>query len=175
MGVPPTDLEGVMHHARSRSHHVIGPLPTETEQALINALAAHTAGEAEALRAWGELAADAPEPHVRYIAQIVLEDEHDHHELLTAMLERARSDAQWRTTEPGIPWVRTPSDRTALLRATDNLMRAERSDLRKLRSLRRHLRPQRNTSLLWALAEMLESDTRKHLRLLRFLRRTAKA
>lgn len=175
MSMPPTHLERVMHRVRGRSGQPVGPQPSQADLALIELLADHVANEAEALHAWDELATEAPEPHVRYIAQLIVEDERLHHELLSEMLERARSDAQWQTTEPEIPWVRAPKDRRPLLLAIENLLRVEHSDLRRLRALKRGLRPQRRTSLLWALADVLEADTRKHLRLLKFLRRTAKA
>ena len=174
MSISPSDLESVMQRVRSRSGHPVGPQPSDADRALITLLGDHVANEAAVLHAWDELAARAPEPHVRYIAGLIVEDERVHHALLAEMLERVRSDAQWQTTEPGIPWVRAPKDRQALLFAIENLERVERSDLRRVRALRRRLRAQRRTSLLWALADLLESDTRKHLRLLKFLRRAAR-
>lgn len=175
MSIPPTDLESVMQGVRSRSGHPVGPQPSAADRALIALLADHVANEAEALQAWDELAARSPEPHVRFVAGLIVEDERVHHELLAEMLERVRSDAQWQTTEPAIPWVRAPKDRQTLFLAIENLLRVERSDLRRVRALRRGLRAQRRTSLLWALADLLGSDTRKHLRLLKFLRRAARA
>lgn len=122
---------------------------------------------------YGELAATSPDDYVRYLAHVILDDELHHHELLTEMLVRLRSDANCLRAEPGIPFVRTPTDHEALRDATALLMRAEREDLRMVHALKRQLHPQRKTSLLWIMAELLELDTRKHLRLLTFLRRTA--
>lgn len=175
MSMPPSQLEHIMNTMRNRSGHPIGPRPSEADEALIELLADHVANEDEALHAWTALAAESPEPHVRYVAALIVEDERVHHLLLSEMLGRVRADAEWQTTEPDVPWIRTPKDRRALLGAIDRLLRVERSDLRRLRILRRRLRTQRHTSLLWALADLLEADTRKHVRLLKFLRRTAKA
>ena len=173
MSVPHTQLEALMERARSREDGSRRPPPAEPERALIEHLETHAEHEAEVLRTYGELAATSSDDYVRYLARVILDDEQHHHELLAEMLDRVRSDANCLHTEPNIPFVRTSKDRDALRDATSRLMRAEREDLRMARTLKRRLRPQRKTSLLWIMTEVLELDTRKHLRLLAFLRRTA--
>lgn len=175
MSIPQSHLESVVKTLRGRSGHPVGPRPSQADEDLMKLLADHVTNEDEALEAWTMLAAEAPEPHVRYIAALIVEDERAHHLLLSEMLDRVRADIDWQTTEPAVPWIRTPKDRGALIGAIDRLLRIERSDLRRLRILRRQLRAQRPTSLLRALADVLEADTRKHVRLLRFLRHTARA
>lgn len=173
MSAPRTQLEALMERARSRDAGPRRPPPAEPERALIEHLETHAEHEAEVLRTYRELTATSSDDYVRYLARVILDDELHHHELLTEMLDRVRSDANCLHTEPSIPFVRTSTDSEALRAATTLLMRAEREDLRMVRALKRRLRPQRKTSLLWIMAEVLELDTRKHLRLLAFLRRTA--
>lgn len=173
MSIPPAPMERTVRGVRARSETPAGPQPSWLDQAMIEALESHIAHEEAALRTYGELATDSADAHVRYIAQMILEDETRHHRLLTDMLDRVRSDAAW-TTEPNIPWLRTPRDRRALLDTCRGLLREERRDLAATRALKRRLRPQRDTSLLWIMVEILELDTRKHIRILEFLRRSAR-
>lgn len=174
MSVPHTHLEALLARIRARVDRPGGPPPAQSERAVIEQLEAHAGHEAEVLHAYEELAATSPDGHVRYLAHLILDDEVYHHQLLAEMLDRVRSDAGWISTDPDIPWVRTPRDRRALLDTTARLLREERADLRLTRTLKRRLRPQRHTSLLWMMAEVLELDTRKHIRILEFLRRTAR-
>ena len=174
MSVPRTHLEALLERIRTRVDRPSGPPLAQSERAIVEQLETHAEHEADALRAYEELAATSPDEHVRYLAHLILDDEVYHHQLLAEMLDRVRSDAGWMTTDPSIPWVRTPRDRRALMDTTAHLIREERADLRLTRSLKRHLRAQRRTSLLWMMAEVLELDTRKHIRILEFLRRTAR-
>lgn len=143
-----------------------------TDRLVADHLRRHLALEADALDDYESLC-DSEDAHVRYAARLLLDDEQRHHALLVSMLERVDADAAW-NPEPSIPWLRTPRDRRALSDAVSHLLRLERADLRAVRSLRRRLRAQRDTSLLWPLTDVLELDTRKHIRILKFLRRSSR-
>jgi hypothetical protein len=174
MSVPPTHLEAFLDRVRAQTTCPVGPPPTQSERAIIAQLEGHVEHEKEALEAYEQLAATSPDEHVRYLAHMVLDDEAHHHRVLAEMLNRVRSDAEWRPVEPSVPRVRTSQDSRALLDVTARLLKTEREDLRQVRALKRRLRPQRRTSLLWLMADVLELDTRKHLRILEFLRHTAR-
>ena len=174
MSVPHTHLETLLARIRARVDQTSGPPLAQSEREVVEQLEAHAEHEAEVLRAYEDLAATSPDEHVRYLAHLILDDEVYHHQLLAEMLHRVRSDAGWMPTDPNIPWVRTPRDRRALLDTTAGLLREERADLRLTRRLKRRLRPQRHTSLLWVMADVLELDTRKHIRILEFLRRSTR-
>ena len=174
MSVPHTHLEALLDRIRNRTERPSAPPLAHSERAIVEHLETHAEHEAQALRAYEDLAVASPDEHVRYLAHLILDDEVYHHQLLAEMLGRVRSDAAWMTTDPSIPWVRTPRDRRALMDATARLLREERADLRLTRSLKRQLRSQRKTSLLWVIADVLEADTHKHIRMLEFLRRSAR-
>jgi len=136
---------------------------------LVDLVVRHGAEEGEVLAAYEE-AAGAADPGVRYLIDLILEDERRHHALLA---ELANSMA-WGTTPdsverstPGLPGGIDGE----LLRLTRRLLKAERADGRSLRRIRRRLRPFADTTL-WALViDMMILDTKKHATILRFLER----
>jgi hypothetical protein len=105
-------------------------------------------------------------PPVRYLLGLLIEDEHRHHRILVEMLNQFRTSAYVVEHQPHVPWMtRKPNPGTAA--AIKRLRRAERSDLRELRALRRRLKFLRRHSLDGVLVDALLLDTRKHLRYLR--------
>ena len=172
-GMPGSSLEAIVERARAGAPGGGGPAPTEDERALLDALESHVASESETLGAYRELAERSADEHVRYVARLILDDERRHHTILDEMLNRVRADAEWRDVGDAVPYVRPAHDQDALREATTRLIESERDDLRRLRALKRRLRHRRERSMLWLMADMLESDTRKHLRMLKFLRRSA--
>jgi rubrerythrin len=165
-----TPLEALMERLRGRSSRPVGPQPSISERELLELLESHAEDETEALLAYEELAGKSPDEHVRYVAGLLLEDERRHHQLLAEMVNRVRSDAEWRPVEPSVPYLGVSHDRAGLLDITAQLMDTERDDLRRIRRLKRRLRQQRYHSLLSLVADILEFDTRKHLHILAFLR-----
>jgi len=92
-----------MERLRRRSSRPVGPQPSKFERELLELLESHAAHETEALHAYGDLAGRSPDEHVRYVAGLLLEDERRHHQLLAEMVNRVRSDAEWRPVEPSVP------------------------------------------------------------------------
>ena len=133
-------------------------------------LTEHLAGEVEILDEYRLLAA-SPDAPVRYLAQLILEDEERHHRVLTELANQFRSAASLVDQAPHIPWLTRSTDRHGLARSVRRLRRFERRDLRQLRKLARHLRPVRGSSLDPVIVAALQMDTRKHLRYLRELHR----
>lgn len=143
------------------------------DDAILQHLTEHLAGEAEILTEYRALAA-SPDPPVRYLAQLILEDEERHHRILTELANQFRSSASLVEQAPHVPWLTKPTDRHTLARSVRRLRRFERHDLRQLRKLARRLRPIRGDSLDPVLVATLEMDTLKHLRYLRELHRLAR-
>ncbi len=133
----------------------------------------HLAGEAEILHEYRQLAT-SPDPPVRYLAQLILEDEERHHRVLTEIANQFRSTTSLGQQTPQVPWLTKCTDRHGLARSVRRLRRFERRDLRHLRKLARQLRPIRDNSLNPVIVATLEMDTRKHLRYLRELKRIAR-
>src|SRR5450759_4393990 len=163
-----------MERLRARSARPVGPQRSMSAPELLARLESHAERETEALHAYEELAGGSPDEHVRYVAALLLDDEHRHHQLLAEMANRVRGDAEWRPLEPSVPYLGVSHDRAGLLDITAQLMDTERDDLRRVRVLKRHLRRQRYHSLLSLGADILEFDTRKHLHMLAFLRAVAR-
>jgi hypothetical protein len=159
------------------THRVPGETPPHPispfDAAILNHLTEHLAGEAEILDEYRLLAA-SPDAPVRYLAQLILEDEERHHRVLTELANQFRSSASLVEQVPQVPWLTKSTDRHSLAHSVHRLRKFERRDLRQLRKLARHLRPIRDDSLDPVIVATLEMDTRKHLRYLRELRRIAR-
>jgi hypothetical protein len=140
------------------------------DAAVLQHLTEHLAGETEILDEYRLLVA-SPDPPVRYLAQLILEDEERHHRVLTELANQFRSAATLVDQAPHVPWLTRSTDRQGLARSVRRLRRFERRDLRQLRKLARHLRPVRGSSLDPVVVVALQMDTRKHLRYLRELHR----
>jgi hypothetical protein len=143
------------------------------DAAILAHLTEHLAGEAEILDEYRLLAA-SPDAPVRYLAQLILEDEERHHRVMTELANQFRSSASLVEHPPQVPWLTRSTDRHGLARSVRRLRRFERRDLRQLRKLARQLRPIRDDSLDPVIVATLEMDTRKHLRYLRELHRIAR-
>jgi hypothetical protein len=152
----------------------IPPPPiSQFDAGILEHLTEHLSGEAEILDEY-RLLASSPDAPVRYLAQLILEDEERHHRILTELANQFRSAASLVEQTPQVPWLTKPTDRRGLARSVRRLRKFERRDLRQLRKLARHLRPIRGSSLDPVIVATLEMDTRKHLRYLRELARISR-
>ncbi len=150
------------------------PPPISSFDAIIlEHLTEHLAGEAEVLDEYRQLAT-SPDPPVRYLAQLILEDEERHHRVLSELANQFRPATSLAEQAPHVPWLTKSTDRHGLARSVRRLRRFERRDLRRLRKLARQLRPIKDNSLDPVIVATLEMDTRKHLRYLRELKRIAR-
>jgi hypothetical protein len=145
------------------------------ERELARHLEEHLAEEGRLIKAYEELRHRA-EGHVRYLIDLVLEDEHRHHRVLDEMCNRVCGDAALRDRPDSVPRVRRGHDpmlRAELLETTTRFLAIEREDARALQRLRRELKPLSETTALPLLVELMELDTRKHIRVLEFIRDNA--
>ena len=145
----------------------------EFDAALMQLLEQHLADEGVILEQYQELA-DSSDAAVRYIAELIIDDERRHHIVLTEMLNRIRTSAWFVDQEPRIPWFTRSADPQGLKKNVRRLRSFERHDLRELRKLERRLGFLRRDSINGVLVRALIMDTRKHLRYLRALDRLAR-
>jgi hypothetical protein len=143
------------------------------DAAILQHLTEHLGSEVEILYEYRQLAS-SPDAPVRYLAQLILEDEERHHRVMTELANQFRSSASLVEQAPQVPWLTKSTDRHGLARSVRRLRKFERQDLRRLRRLARQLRPIRDDSLDPVIVATLEMDTRKHLRYLRELHRIAR-
>jgi rubrerythrin len=141
-------------------------------QRLITSLQEHMDTERDALTKYGELAESAPDEHVRFIVRLILDDEIRHHRLFAEMVAQLRAEMEQRG-EPGLPELRPSADSDALAQQTKELLAIERDDIKELRQLRKELKKVADTAWWSVLVDVMESDNRKHIRLLEFLRDNA--
>jgi rubrerythrin len=135
-------------------------------------LQAHVREEEQFLRAYRELAAGINDPGVRLLVELIVEDEERHHALMARIAAAARGDAGGDAT--AAPEFST-DDVERLLAPTERFLDAEREDRRRLRDLSRALRPLRDDNLWPLIVEAMEIDTRKHVRILEYLRQRMRA
>jgi rubrerythrin len=133
----------------------------------------HVEGEQELLEAYAEFRDAAPE-HVRYLVELILDDEARHHRLFQELVNRLKSDIDYKDYGPKVPYLtKERADRTSLLAATQRLLDFEREDEKSLERLHKELRPVQDTTLFSLLVELMQLDTKKHIAMLKFIQRSA--
>lgn len=138
-------------------------------QELIKALQHHLDSEREALVQYGTLIDDTPDDRVRFLVQMILDDEVRHHQLFAEMIKRLRSELEQRGTS-ALPPMRTGRGDPRLREQTTRLLALERDDIKELRELRKELAKVADTEWWSVLAEVMAADNRKHIKLLEFVR-----
>lgn len=146
---------------------------SEFDAALIEQLEHHLADEATILAEYRDLE-DSPDEAVRYLAQLIMDDEQRHHRVLTEILNRFRTSAWFVEQTPRVPSFTKSSDPGALKDSVRRLRAFERRDLRQLKKLERRLGVLRRDSINGVLVRSLVMDTRKHLLYLKMLDRMAR-
>lgn len=141
-------------------------------QRIIDRLQEHMDSEREALTRYGELAEKAPDGHVRFLMQLILEDEVRHHKLFAEMSENLRREMDQRGPAE-LPELRHSMDTDTLRAETKALLALEREDLKELKDLRREIVKVADTSWWSALIDVMDADNRKHIAILKFVRDSA--
>ena len=132
---------------------------------VIHEFHAHVREESGFLAAYESLVAASEDEAVRFLLELILGDEHRHHDLFTSMADASVGEGPF----PGPPQL-SPAAARALLEPTERFLAAEREESRKLAALRRTLKPAAAGSLWPLMIELMEMDTSKHVRILEFLR-----
>jgi len=146
------------------------------EQELYDYICNHGAREGAMLAEYQQIAEDeSTSPAFRYLAQMILADEHRHHALFDDLATTIRQTAEFRDEDmpiPSLAGLRRDRDRIADI--TERLLKSERDDSRSLDDLRKKLKDVRDTTLWDLLVEIMQHDTDKHIKILRFVRDHAK-
>ncbi|MGD0084691.1 MAG: hypothetical protein ABSD78_16090 [Acidimicrobiales bacterium] len=142
------------------------------EAELYQHLQEHAKSEEHAQSEYRSIADSTPEHDVRFLIELILEDEIRHHRLIAQLSDALRSLVKG-ANDPPIPWLSPQRPRPELLAATKEFLAAERDDLKELKRLQKELRPVEDTTL-WALVvRLLVLDTGKHIEILRFIEQQA--
>lgn len=143
------------------------------ESKLFEMVREHVDSEADVESKYRKLAAESGAADVRYLINLILEDEERHHRWLGQLASSVRAlSTGERDTE--IPWVGHLDDRQALREATKEFLRIEREDLRSLRQLKKELKDVEHTTLWGLLVHLMLLDTEKHIEILQFIARRAR-
>jgi rubrerythrin len=129
---------------------------------------AHVREEQQFLDSYRELVDAIDDPATRLLIELIIEDEERHHGLMARLAEEVRN-------APGGDAVtaapRFSSDDVArLLEPTERFLEAERDDRRRLRALAKALEPLGGQNVWPLIVELMEIDTRKHVRILEYVR-----
>lgn len=146
---------------------------SEWEERLYDHLRGHVASESALLHRYDELAKQET-GHVRFLLELIGEDEARHHRLFEQWVDTIKV-LPLIAPAGGLPELVREQDPKALSAAVDELLAVEHDDTRHLRQLRKELKDYRDTTIWLLLVELMESDTQKHIKILEFLRDHAKA
>ena len=149
-----------------------------SERDLYELLRSHVDEENALLETYRDIVTDTGAPDVGFLADLILEDEIRHHRLFEELAATLRSQVEMTPASaagagvvPDVPFER--ADSSELLNKTNELIALERTDQRRLRALRKELKPFADTTIWSVIIETIELDTKKHLVILRHLRKLA--
>jgi hypothetical protein len=150
----------------------IGRIPhdlSDYDRRLIEHLEEHVTAEQEVIDLYDALAHDE-HPYVAFIAELIGEDEARHHRLFTEWIETIKALAELRDAPDGIPHVDYHPVDPETIHLVDKLLDFEVADLAAAKKLRHDIRDVRTATLWGMLMELVIADTKKHIKVLKFLR-----
>jgi len=140
------------------------------EAELFQHLASHGAHEGALLEEYAKAAQDTESNALRYLIEVLMEDERKHHRWFSDLASSLQSDANLSAVDPTIPRMDFHrADRERVREVTDRLLACERADHRELKRLRKEIRDVKDTTLWDLLVDLMERDTEKHIAILRFV------
>jgi rubrerythrin len=139
-------------------------------------LTQHTRLEGAMLEEYVNTAEGTPSKALKYLVNLLVEDEHRHHRFFNELASSLKSEAELSGVEPVIPRLDLRLvDSADLLATTKRLLEHERSDAAELKRLHKELHDLQDTTLWGLLVEVMQRDTEKHIAILRFVEEHAKA
>ncbi len=153
----------------SRSLNTVGT--RQWEEDIYQHVAAHGQIEVEILEQYRALANDEQtSPGFRYLARMILEDEERHHRIFDDLAETLRQIGIDTPDPSPIPSLRGfHADRLRIQPVTERLLEVERDDRRELKDLAKRLKDFDNTTIWGLLIELMLDDTKKHIKILKFI------
>jgi len=143
------------------------------EGELYEFLVDHVKSESDVLVRYQGLAEQST-GHVRFLLDLIAEDEARHHRLFEQWAQTIEDMGVWMETPDGVPDLVREPDPAGLIAAVDDLLEVEQQDVHELKKLEKSLKDVRRTTVWPLLAELMAIDTRKHIMILDFLRDHAK-
>lgn len=139
---------------------------------LVELLARHGSEEGAILEKYRRFTQDAPTESMRYLVQLIIDDERRHHRQLAEMANAIAWEGNKGSPASSLPYLTSVTDETAsqaLIDETRELLLIEKRDGVELKRLRKRLHLYADTTL-WALVvDLMLLDTEKHIHILGFI------
>jgi hypothetical protein len=143
-----------------------------SERELVDHLARHSEEEGALLGRYQRFAQEAASPAVRYLVQLIVEEEKKHHRLLGELANAIAWEWSDNSPVPATPELSSEVDTSSsLAQETKDLLAAEKRDSAELHRLRKELKPYEETTMWSLIVELMLLDTEKHQLILRFISR----
>jgi hypothetical protein len=142
------------------------------EREMYDHLTRHTATEGAILEEYKQIAEDeSASPAFRYLATLILDDERRHHRVFNDLAEAIRQLSELRVEDQPIPPLAgLRADRDRIMDVTERLLDSESEDATRLKALAKDMKDVRDTTLWGLLIELMQDDTQKHIKILKFIR-----
>jgi hypothetical protein len=141
-----------------------------SERKLVEMLTRHGEEESALLERYQRFAEEAASPAVRYLVQLIVEEEGRHHRLLAEMANAVAWGWSGNSPVAATPgFILNEGPASSLRRETDELLAAEERDRAELRRLLKDLEPYEDTTLWGLVVDLMLLDTEKHTTILRFI------
>jgi hypothetical protein len=118
----------------------------------------------------GQLLAEVSGDDLAEVVEREVEDEQRHHRIIGEIATAIGEGIAWRNDADTVRNMPQGKPLPNLEEVTKRFLAAERADRKQLRTLRKELRPFRDTTMWSLLVEVMELDTAKHILLLTFIR-----
>ena len=146
--------------------------PSVWERDLYAHLTSHVQTERGLLEGYRAAAVETPSKALRYLVNLLIEDEIRHHRIFMELAESLKAGALSTGEDPIVPDVDFGREnQDAVFDLTEQLLEKEREDARELKRLHHDLRDVKDTTLWDLLVDLMERDTQKHIAILHFVQR----
>jgi hypothetical protein len=153
------------------NHSSVGPSVWERD--LYDHLAGHVEAERALLEAYSTAVEESTSKALRYLVNLLLEDEGRHNRIITELAGSLRTESLGGrdSVVPNLDFDGANHD--AVIDLTNQLLQREQEDAKELKRLQHELRDVKDTSLWSLLVDLMVQDTRKHVSILRFAKKHA--
>jgi hypothetical protein len=138
------------------------------EREVYELLVDHVAKESAVVDEYDELL-ERSTGHVRFLLDLIIQDELRHHRVYEEWAETFRSFASFVEPPDGVPNLVQEAEPERLIAALEKLLALEKEDAKQLKDLEKRFKDFRRTTVWPLLAELMAIDTEKHIRILEFL------
>jgi len=147
------------------------PSPESWAEQLLAHIRVHVSTELDALEEYQAIARESPDEHVRYVIELIMEDEERHHRLFDQFANALELSVTGLELTPRTPPWGGVHGKERLLAVTHRLLNLERDDIQMLEALKVQLETVAHHTLWGLLITIMEMDTRKHIAMLQSLER----